>query len=43
VLRCADLHAGRLRELEINPLIALPHGALAVDAVIRLVDSSSDA
>lgn len=44
VLRCAAQHAGRLHELEINPLIALPRGALAVDAVVRLVDPSpSDA
>ena len=40
VLRCVDQHAGRLRELEINPLIALPCGAVAVDAVIRLADLS---
>lgn len=40
VLRCAAQHAGRLQELEINPLIALPRGALAVDAVVRLVDPS---
>jgi acyl-CoA synthetase (NDP forming) len=41
VLRYAAQHAGQLRELEINPLIALPRGALAVDAVVRLVDLSS--
>jgi len=39
--RYAAQHAGQLRELEINPLIALPRGALAVDAVVRLVDPSS--
>ena len=29
-------HAGRLAELDVNPLIATPTGAFAVDALIRL-------
>lgn len=37
-LRFAEQHAGQLHELEINPLIALPCGAVAVDAVVRLAD-----
>ena len=38
LLRFAEQHAGRLHELEINPLIALPRGAVAVDAVVHLAD-----
>jgi hypothetical protein len=33
---CAIAHAARLVELEINPLIATPDCAVAVDALIRL-------
>jgi succinyl-CoA synthetase beta subunit len=33
---CAIAHAGALIELEINPLIATPDRAVAVDALIRL-------
>jgi acetate---CoA ligase (ADP-forming) len=33
---CAIAHAGALIELEINPLIATPDRAIAVDALIRL-------
>lgn len=36
VLRFADAHADTLLELEINPLLALPHGAVAVDALLRI-------
>jgi hypothetical protein len=36
VLRFADAHADTLLELEINPLLALPHGAVAVDALLRV-------
>ena len=31
-------HHDRLEELEINPLFALPNGAIAVDALIRIGD-----
>jgi succinyl-CoA synthetase beta subunit len=33
---CAIAHASALIELEINPLIATPDRAVAVDALIRL-------
>ncbi|WP_421846565.1 acetate--CoA ligase family protein [Novosphingobium sp.] len=29
-------HADRLEEMDVNPLLALPHGAMAVDALIRM-------
>jgi hypothetical protein len=29
-------HADRLLEIEVNPLLVLPEGAMAVDALIRL-------
>jgi len=32
----AESHAGRLAELDVNPLIATPTGAFAADALIRL-------
>ncbi len=35
VARYAEENAGKLRELDINPLIALESGAVAVDALIR--------
>lgn len=41
VLGFAEAHAAELVELEINPLIAIPHGAVAVDALLRLADSSA--
>lgn len=41
VCRFAEQQAARLLELEINPLIALPGGAMAVDAVLRLADATS--
>lgn len=34
-------HAGRLLELEVNPLIVTPTGAVAADALIRLTEPSS--
>lgn len=37
VARFAQAHADRLIELELNPLIARPHGAVAVDALLRWV------
>ncbi len=36
VARFAMAHAGRLEELDVNPLLALPRGAVAVDALIRM-------
>ncbi|MGB7654255.1 MAG: acetate--CoA ligase family protein [Novosphingobium sp.] len=36
VARFALAHAERLEELEVNPLLALPRGAMAVDALIRI-------
>ncbi len=38
VSACAEAHAARLEELDINPLLVLPEGqgAVAVDALIRL-------
>jgi hypothetical protein len=32
----AARHAGRLAELDVNPLIATPEGAVAADALVRL-------
>jgi acyl-CoA synthetase (NDP forming) len=32
----AEAHAGRLAELEVNPLVATPTGAFAADALLRL-------
>ncbi len=29
-------HAAQLEEMDVNPLLALPHGAIAVDALIRM-------
>ncbi|MDE2435214.1 MAG: acetate--CoA ligase family protein [Sphingomonadales bacterium] len=36
----AQSHADRLEELEVNPLLALPRGAVAVDALIRMRDNA---
>lgn len=36
VARFADAHADRLLELDVNPLLALQEGAVAVDALLRL-------
>ncbi len=36
ILEYVRRHANRLLELEVNPLLALPDGAVAVDALIRL-------
>ena len=36
VAEFALAHAERLEELDVNPLLALPHGAMAVDALIRI-------
>jgi acetyl-CoA synthetase len=38
VVRFAARHADRLLELDVNPLLALPRGAVAVDALVRLID-----
>jgi acyl-CoA synthetase (NDP forming) len=35
-------HADRLVEVEVNPLLVLPDGAVAVDALIRLAESPTD-
>lgn len=32
----AMAHSGRLEELDVNPLLALPRGARAVDVLIRM-------
>ncbi len=32
----AMAHSDRLEELDVNPLLALPQGAVAVDALIRM-------
>ena len=32
----ATAHADRLEELDVNPLLALPQGAVAVDALVRI-------
>jgi acetate---CoA ligase (ADP-forming) len=31
-------HVDRLVEIEVNPLLVLPEGAMAVDALIRLAE-----
>ena len=36
VVRFAAAHADRLEELDVNPLLSLPQGARAVDALIRM-------
>ncbi len=38
VAACAEAHAARLEELDINPLLVLPEGqgAVAVETLIRL-------
>jgi len=36
VAEFAEQHAARLVELDVNPLFALPRGAVAVDALLRL-------
>jgi acyl-CoA synthetase (NDP forming) len=38
IARFATDHAHRLVELEVNPLLALPSGAVAVDALVRLAE-----
>jgi acetyl-CoA synthetase len=38
IAQFATTHAERLEELDVNPLLALPHGAIAVDALIRMKD-----
>ena len=35
----AEAHRDRLEELDVNPLLALPGGAVAVDALIRIKES----
>jgi acyl-CoA synthetase (NDP forming) len=39
VMAFASDHAERLVELEVNPLLVLPEGAVAVDALIRLAEA----
>jgi acetyl-CoA synthetase len=36
IARFAASHAGRIEELDVNPLLVLPEGAVAVDALIRM-------
>jgi acetyl-CoA synthetase len=36
----AMAHAERLEELDVNPLLATPNGAIAVDALIRMKDQA---
>ena len=36
VARFAEAHAERLAELDVNPLIVLPTGVVAADALIRM-------
>ena len=39
IARIADwamAHADRLEEMDVNPLLALPNGAMAVDALISI-------
>jgi hypothetical protein len=35
-------HADRLVEIEVNPLLVLPEGAMAVDALIRLAEPGAE-
>jgi acetyl-CoA synthetase len=37
IARFAEAHADRLEELDVNPLMALPEGAVAADALIRWI------
>ncbi|WP_309621610.1 acetate--CoA ligase family protein [Novosphingobium sp.] len=41
IARFAMAHADRLEELDVNPLLALPRGAVAVDALIRMKELKS--
>jgi acetate---CoA ligase (ADP-forming) len=36
IARFAEAHADTLEELDVNPLLVLPAGAVAVDALIRM-------
>lgn len=38
IARYAESQADRLLELDVNPLLALEHGAVAVDALVRVVE-----
>jgi hypothetical protein len=39
IARYAEANAGRLVELDVNPLIATPRSAVAADALIRVAES----
>ena len=40
IARFAGDHSGKLEELEVNPLLALPKGVVAVDAMIRIRENA---
>jgi len=42
VARFATAHADRLLEIEVNPLLVLPQGAVAVDALVRMAEVRLD-
>jgi acetyl-CoA synthetase len=41
ILDCARHHVDRLVEMEVNPLLVLPDGVMAVDALILLGEARS--
>jgi len=42
VARYAEHHTDALLELDVNPVLVMPHGVLAVDALIRLQGDTHD-
>jgi acyl-CoA synthetase (NDP forming) len=42
IIRFADANAGRLVELDVNPLMVGPRGAVAADALIRISEDQPD-